>query len=200
MKTYEIFEENMERLSKRLKTIENKCNKYGCGFTFREVGETFKEVESEDGNLRTVRFVSVEVEGYELNLKAICSRAYCESRDFGLICSAVAAYARYEKTLEKKAADKQDASVSNWVGSEGDKIELKDASLSLLTSWDSEWGYVYLYKLTDKSGNMFTWKTGKWLGNMSNDLPQTISLKGTVKAHTEFRGIAQTELTRCRVA
>ena len=43
----------------------------------------------------------------------------------------------------------------------------------------------------------YTWKTGKYLDDTTNEM----SITGTaMKAHTEFRGIKQTELTRCRVA
>ena len=45
-------------------------------------------------------------------------------------------------------------------------------------------------------GNVYTWKTGKYI----DDTVDEMSITGTVKAHTEFRGIKQTELTRCRVA
>lgn len=376
--TYDIFEGNMERLQKKLTTIQNKCNKYGCGFHFEELGETFKEVKDESGNTHTVRFITVEAEGtarvtdwefiatiehnkpmniirnfrsdidvpheyftadtycehcktrryrkdtyiirntetgefkqvgksclkdftnglsaaavaqyiswfdelieaeapsldgyktwdethwvlmnaieavrmygyvkptefgistkqivleqvhefgdyhkrimagfnpnnsaladailswvssqeddygYITNLKAACGRSYCERRDYGLICSAVIAYNKAMKLIEKKATKQN---TSEWVGVEKSRIELKNVSLYLVTGWSTEFGYNYLYKMVDSNGNEFIWKTGKWLSN-TNTLPETISLVGTVKNHSEYNGVKQTELTRCKI-
>ena len=385
--TYEIYEGNMERLSKKLTTISNKCAKYGCEFHFEELGETFREVKDEDsGELHTARFITVDVSGkaqisdwefiatiehaqpmniirsfrpevevpayfytadtycehcktrrvrkdtyivrntetgefkqvgksclrdftgglsaeqvaqyiswfdevikgeavepgfkhyesteevllnavesvrlygftktetygcgtstkqivleqihnfgsyrdridrdgfdpdhkgnaekveailawaknlpmelgYISNLKTTLAREYCESRDVGIICSAVAAYNRDMDIQARKAAQKKQASQSRWVGNEGDRIELHNLSVRLLTSWDTMYGMTYLYKFIDEQGNTLTWKTGKWLGVTDEITPDLrISLKGTVKKHSEFNHELQTELTRC---
>lgn len=138
--------------------------------------------------------------GYVSNLKASCGKDYCESRDFGLICSAVAVYNReMEKEEKQKRAYMQDQK-SAWVGKEGDRLELRNLQVRLLTGWETQFGYTYLYKFTSPDGNVFTWKTGKWLGN-DQELPENccVSLKGTVKKHTEYKGVLQTELTRCTI-
>lgn len=138
--------------------------------------------------------------GYISNLKVALSRSYCESRDVGIICSAVASYDREVERQERKARELKQASKSQWVGNEGDRLELHNLSVRLLTSWDTEFGYTYLYKFVDEKGNTFTWKTGKWLSD-TDIIPEDmrISLKGTVKKHTEFNKELQTELTRCKV-
>lgn len=58
MKTYFIPAENMERLVKRLGTIENKCNRYGCEFSFDVVGESLETI-----NNVTYPMVEVAVSG-----------------------------------------------------------------------------------------------------------------------------------------
>lgn len=50
--------------------------------------------------------------------------------------------------------------------------------------------------MTTEDGNILIWKTGKWFGD---DFDVT-TITGTVKAHNEFRGVKQTELTRCKLA
>ena len=136
--------------------------------------------------------------GYKSSLKAILAKEYCEPRDYGFIVSAVAAYDREVEKIQRQKKEVAD-STSEWVGSVGDRINI-EASVKLLTSWDTEFGYTYLYKFTDKYGNVFTWKTGKWLGDEDEiKEDQKISLKGTIKAHNEYKGIKQTELTRCKV-
>lgn len=387
--TYEIYEGNMDRLSKKLTTIQNKCSKYGCEFHFEELGETFRNVKDEDsGEIRTARFITVDVSGkaqisnwefiatiehskpiniirsfrpeveipehfytvdtycehcrtrryrkdtyivrntetgefkqvgksclrdftgglsaeqvasyiswfdeiikgeavepgfkrydsteeilqnavesvrlygftktevydgavstkqivleqvrqfgsydkritddgfnpdhrgnaektkaimawveslpqelgYISNLKATLARPYCETRDVGIICSAVASYNREMEYQARKAREMKQASKSQWVGNEGDRIELHNLSVRLLSSWDGMYGITYLYKFIDEQGNVFTWKTGKWLGVTDEITPDLhINLRATIKKHSEFNRELQTELTRCTV-
>lgn len=138
--------------------------------------------------------------GYNTNLKAVCVKEFCEGRDFGLICSAVAVYNREMERKARQEFTRRADEKSVWVGAEGDRIELHDLSVRLLTSWDTQFGYTYLYKLTAPDGTIFTWKTGKWLGSSEEiSANDRVSLKGTIKGHNEYKGIMQTELTRCRV-
>lgn len=138
--------------------------------------------------------------GYNTNLKAVCLKECCENRDFGLICSAVAVYNREMERKARQEFNRRADEKSVWVGAEGDRIELHDLHVRLLTSWDTQFGYTYLYKLTAPDGNIFTWKTGKWLGDSEEISNNTrVSLKGTVKGHNEYRGVMQTELTRCKI-
>ena len=136
--------------------------------------------------------------GYISNLKATMARPYCERRDIGIICSAVASYNREMEYQARKAVQRKQASSSQWVGNEGDRIELHNLQVRLLTSWETMYGITYLYKFIDEQGNTLTWKTGKWLGVTDEITPDLrISLKGTIKKHSEFNHELQTELTRC---
>lgn len=60
---YEIFEGNMERLEKKLTRIAKKCKKYGCDFHYEKVGEVFREMEDDNHNKYTVKFIQIEAEG-----------------------------------------------------------------------------------------------------------------------------------------
>lgn len=63
MNRYAIHEDNSERLEKQLTRIKNKCKKYGSTFHYQEVGEEFRDYETEDGDVIKVRYVIVEAEG-----------------------------------------------------------------------------------------------------------------------------------------
>ena len=63
MPQYAILEGNMERLMKKITRIQNKCRKFGCDFHFAEVGEEFRKVKDDCGEIRLARFVMVEAEG-----------------------------------------------------------------------------------------------------------------------------------------
>ena len=63
MGKYYIHESNMDRLTKRLTTIQNKCNKYNLSFKFETVGEEYREVKLEDGTSAVQKYIVVETEG-----------------------------------------------------------------------------------------------------------------------------------------
>jgi hypothetical protein len=85
--------------------------------------------------------------------------------------------------------------ISKHIGEIGQRITIKIASATCLTSWETEWGTTKLFKIVDYSGNVFTWKTSSF-----PDFDKSEIITGTIKAHNEFRDCKQTELTRCKVA
>lgn len=138
--------------------------------------------------------------GYISNLKTLCSKEYCQGRDLGIVVSAVACYDRemeYQARKAKREAQqaKEQATLKNeWFGNVGERVEVMQPEMKLLTSWETDFGTKYLYKLITDNGLVFTWKTGKPVEN-----GKKLKVVGTIKAHTEFRGQKQTELTRCKI-
>lgn len=101
----------------------------------------------------------------------------------------------YKRGLEKEAINSQDdESNSVYVGKEGDKITIKARSARCMTSYETKYGTRRIYKIIGKDGNVYIWKTGNVIMESGN-----ITVTGTIKDHTEFRGIKQTELTRCYI-
>lgn len=137
-----------------------------------------------------------EDSNYIHNLKTACSLEYVTYKNFGLLASLFPAYNRDLKKVAKRKAIFDAESGSEYVGEVKDRITIKVRSVKCVTSWETDYGITRIYKIIGEDGNVYTWKTGKFIGEeVSNML-----ITGTVKAHTEFRGIKQTELTRCRVA
>lgn len=62
-----------------------------------------------------------------------------------------------------------------------------------MTSWETDFGTTRIYKIVDKDGNIFTWKTGNTIDEDAE------IIVGTVKAHNEYKGVKQTEITRCKI-
>lgn len=96
-----------------------------------------------------------------------------------------------------------------WVG--GIK-ERRDFDLTLIRVHEYErpaYGYGYetarVYVLADDDGNCIVWKTTCWLDCGEGDgytqaVPgDRVRMKGTVKAHDEYRGVRQTVVTRPKV-
>lgn len=136
-----------------------------------------------------------ENSNYIHNLKTACSLEYVKG-NFGLYASLFPAYDKgLERTAKRKAVLDIEQS-SEYVGEISDRITVKVQSVKCVTSWETDFGVTHIYKIIGADGNVYTWKTGKYI----DDTVDEMSITGTVKAHTEFRGIKQTELTRCRVA
>lgn len=144
------------------------------------------------------------VNDYMHNLKTVCSLNYNPWNRIGILVSLFPTFNRdlevQAKKAEAEAKAKKEAQNSKHIGSIGDRIQITVQSVKCLTSWENTFGYypttTYLYKIVDQEGNVFTWKTSNFIDE--ENLPKTI--KGTVKEHSEFRGVKQTVLTRCKVA
>lgn len=108
--------------------------------------------------------------------------------------SEVAEYIREQKAYHAPKTD------SEYVGEVGDKVEW---TLTFKDYFTFETHYTYtgeinfIYKFADKDGNTIVWKTGKAL-EMEEGKEYTV--KGTIKAHNEYKGDKQTVLTRCKIA
>lgn len=105
-----------------------------------------------------------------------------------------------------------DTSNSTYVGDLKQRLELP---LMLLGEHGFEracycgYGYewVRIYRFVDKQGNVFVWQTTSvlvWWDEEANEYRSiepgmTCVLRGTVKAHKDYRGENQTVLTRCKV-
>lgn len=72
MARYEVFEGFMEDLRKKVKRVENKCKKYDCTFSYKEVDEVIKEfpnpkydpkIDNGEEEFVYFKFIGIEVEG-----------------------------------------------------------------------------------------------------------------------------------------
>jgi hypothetical protein len=141
-----------------------------------------------------------EDNNYMHNLKTACSLEYTTYRNLGLLTSLFPTYNRElkyqaEKTEQERQNALKKASEQNsmYIGSVGDRIEIDVQSIECVTSWETQYGTTKIYKIVDTNGNVYTWKTSNYIGEVSK-------IKGTVKNHNEYRGVKQTEITRCKVA
>lgn len=137
---------------------------------------------------------------YMHNLKTVCDLEYVSGKHLGIMASLFPTWKREilkaEERKEWEAKKTMQKKLSRHVGDVGQRFTFNVNSFELLTSWQTEWGTTYLYKMIDVAGNVLVWKSSKWI-----EEPDAIkTVTGTVKAHSEFNMIQQTELTRCKVA
>jgi len=159
-----------------------------CGFD-ADSSEAFKMTDE------ALEWLAVQDESsnYIHNLMTVCALEACETKHFGLLASLFAAYSKAveKEYVRRKEAEKE--AVSEWVGEIGKRLTVDVESITALTSWETQWGTTVLYKITDKDGNMYVWKTSCYVPD------NVVRIVGTVKAHNEYNDRKQTELTRCKV-
>lgn len=85
---------------------------------------------------------------------------------------------------------------NEYAGAVGDKITT-EATLTGYSTFDGYYGLMYVYNFKDVQGRMLVWFTSKALTAVNDG--DTITIKGTVKKLSEYKGIKQTVLTRCKV-
>lgn len=106
---------------------------------------------------------------------------------------------KWEARKQEAEAKKQAfmATLNNeWAGDVGDKITT-EATLTGYSSFDGQYGVMYVYNFKDVQGHVLVWFTSKALTTVNEG--DTITIKGTVKKLSEYKGIKQTILTRCKV-
>jgi len=137
---------------------------------------------------------------YIRNLHVICSEEYTDYRSLGILVSLPTAYERhlgkiaaYEKKEKAKEEEKKN---SEFVGEIGSKIEVNPTSIACVSSWPTNYGMTFLYKWTDADNNIYIWYASK---PIEDDNQEVLSIKGTIKDHSEYNGVKQTVMTRCKV-
>lgn len=132
------------------------------------------------------------------NVRTLAMSGYCKASHLGYIAYAPVAYERYQKAQEREKArqeeQKAERNVSEYVGEVGQRITVDVESMKLVTSWETQWGYTYLYKIVDAAGNVLVWFASKTI-----DEAKAKKVKATIKDHSERDGVKQTVVTRCSI-
>lgn len=82
---------------------------------------------------------------------------------------------------------------SHYLGEVGQKVELELTLIRVF--WiTTQFGTLGIHKFEDADGNIVIWKTSCDIGDFTTGL-----LTGTIKEHSEYNGVKQTVLTRCKV-
>lgn len=132
------------------------------------------------------------------NVKVMLNEEYVLAKNFGFLCYLPEGYARHIKKKEEKEAEKAKKAETNYFGEVGKRYKDKVIQdVTLVTSWETQWGYTSLYNITLEDGSVLTWKTSNGLYLNQGEKYDKISF--TVKEHKEYKGEKQTEVTRCKV-
>jgi len=145
------------------------------------------------------------ISAYLNNVQARLKGFYCKPSDFGYFAYAPVAYEKYLKKLEEKERrenEREELSMnSEYIGTVGERAEFDIKGIKMLTSFATNYGYTYLYRLIEKNDNVMVWFASNTLEDADFDkLEKGGKIKATVKAHSERDGVKQTVITRVKVA
>lgn len=128
------------------------------------------------------------------NVKVMLEEGFVLPKNFGFLCYLPEGYAKHiQKEVER--AKKVETKYFGEVGKRYKDKVITD--VTLVTTWETQWGVTYIYKITLEDGSILTWKTSNGLYLDRNEEYDKISF--TVKEHKEYKGEKQTEVTRCKV-
>lgn len=102
--------------------------------------------------------------------------------------------------LQREAELARQRAMSNYVGTEGERLTLQVQYIG--SPWYKRRDFYgneetcYIHSFRDAAGNKLVWRTGKGLDLEEG---QQVTLTGTVKEHSEYKGEKQTMLLRCKV-
>jgi hypothetical protein len=134
-----------------------------------------------------------DLSDYEHNLRVALASGVVRHRLAGIVASVVPAYQRAMGQERERAS----RPVSTHVGTVG-KRETWFATLERIFSFDTDYGALHVHKFRTAEGAILVWKTGSvLLGDAAIGQEHTVT--GSVKKHDEYKGEAQTILTRCSV-
>lgn len=142
---------------------------------------------------------------YEHNLLMVIGLDRLEGKHYGIAASAIAAHARHlERELAKRRHAEANGRVANSVhlGEVGERLADLAATVVRMRDFQNDFGTTTLYALETTDGNALQWWSGGcWLSGHDRalDLGDEVVITGTVKAHKEYKGILETQLTRCTV-
>lgn len=127
---------------------------------------------------------------YERNLSLVAAQETIERSHVGILASAISGYNRHIGKLAEKAS----RPTSAHVGEVGKRIDLV-VTVERTFNVDTDYGVLVINTMRTDEGAIVVWKTGKAVGTVGT----RIALRGTVKRHSEYKGEAQTEMSRCAI-
>ena len=131
---------------------------------------------------------------YIHNLVIACKEDLVTSAKLvGIIVSAMAAYQRDMEMLAKRRLANAEMQKSEYQGKVKDKLSELQVRVQSIRGYDSMYGYVRVYTFVDDNANLYVWKTS---AGFEVNVGEMLSLKGTIKEHSEYKGVKQTVLTR----
>jgi hypothetical protein len=133
---------------------------------------------------------------YLSNLQVITRADSVNARTLGLAASMIVAYRKALNLIAERTAAK--ANPSRHIASVGERVRDVPVIVTATRDFSNEYGPRTMVRMVDQQGNVLVWWTGhNPIAATDVGSEKTLWLTGTIKRHGEYKGVAQTELSRC---
>jgi hypothetical protein len=107
----------------------------------------------------------------------------------------LAAYmGQFLHNVDRKANEARLNATRVYVGTVGQRELFENLTCVRCSAIDTDFGTLYINAFNDQNGNVLVWKTG----SVNFAEGDKVTLIGTVKEHSDYRGTKQTILSRCK--
>lgn len=131
---------------------------------------------------------------YLHNLATICEFDMVQYKHIGIAGSLLAAYKRATTKPAAKCAP-----VSKYIGEVGGKVNELAVRVVKLLELDGVYGVTRMYTFETEAGDVLIWYgTGNGAYDLMEFVGKSVVVRGTVKQHSEYKGVKQTVLTRVK--
>jgi hypothetical protein len=139
---------------------------------------------------------------YQFNLLAATANEIMPFRRSGIVASLPAAWNKHQQILDErqkkaaqwKAENAERIAKCKHVGTVGERVRGLKLTVKRVIPLEKQFGVTYVTAMEDADGNQFTW----FASGTELKVGDTYTCDATVKDHSEFKGIKQTVLTRCK--
>lgn len=128
------------------------------------------------------------------NIQVILKDGYVSLDNLGFLCYLPEGYNKHIKKEKQNIVEKQSQHYGK-VGKRYKDINIYD--IRILSSYNTMYGAMYIYKITLESNDILIWKSSNYYAN--DELVKAKNIAFTIKNHSEYKGIKQTEVTRCKL-
>ena len=160
-----------------------------------------RDREQAEAALEWARALPTEgVVDYIYNLGVACRADNVVYKTMGLVASALVAHANHlNRQAEIVQRKKDDAGKARgWVGEVKDRVLFTHMEVLYMRYVEGRWGTSTLVAFEDPVGNLYKWFSSRSLDDLN--VGDVVSVKGTIKKHSEYKGVKETQLSRCQIA
>lgn len=136
-----------------------------------------------------------DLNDYLYNLFTVCKSETFLKKHLGIAVSLLIAYQNSIGRLEKLKEDAEKKKALQHVGVIG-KRETMELKVRDIKYWNNNFGVTTAVFFEDSSGNRLIWKASR---DPELDKDNFYQITGKIKAHSEYNGTKQTELSHCKV-
>ena len=183
-----------EKISAINETLRD--NRFHCRFNRSD----FYKEETENVVEKIIEYYLNQADDTEFihNVQVILNNGYTTYKNVGFLTYLPEGYAKYIERETKKAEQALVDEKSEYFGEVGKRYKGQNIySISVLTSFETQYGTSYIYKIVLETGNILIWKSSNWYdGDKLKDFKK---IDFTVKNHTEYKSVQQTQVTRCKL-